>query len=227
VSTPGLATESLTYNTAACPGVGCGGRVTEITVTSANPKDGTRTLTPKYGYAPDTGFVSAVVDALGRTSSFTRDPVGRVTGAQLPLLSGTKESQNQLGLTYDKKGNVSTIALPSAASTPPVHSFPNYSPIDLLETYEPPQATPALTTRSTTYAYDLDGELTSAVVPDGSGSATVGVTYDSAEPRLRHGGSPRLGYDERREHPELCSDGAPADLRDVERPGLRKHRVDV
>jgi RHS repeat-associated protein len=199
VAVPAMGTSSFTYNTATCPGAGCGGRVTELTVASSNPKEGTRTVTPKYGYAPDTGFASGEVDSLGRTTSFSRDPVGRVTGALLPPLSGTTPAQNQLAVTYDKNGNVSTIALPSLSSTPPVHGFPSYSPIDLLETYEPPQATPALAARSTSYAYDFDGEPVSAEVPDGTGYATVSATYDGAgrvtevvDPK---GVTDSLGYD--------------------------------
>jgi RHS repeat-associated protein len=181
VSAPDVGTQSFTYDTSPCPGsAGCGGRVTGLTWTSSNPKEGTRTLTPKYGYSPDDGFLSALVDSLERTNSFSRDGVGRVTGAGLPVLSGTKATENQIQLSYDKNGNVARVAIPSAAASPPVHAFPSYSPIDLLQTYEPPQATPALTTRETLFAYDSDGELTSRSAPEASGYAKVSVLWDSA-----------------------------------------------
>jgi len=179
LAVPGLASRTLTYNTAACPagGEGCGGRLTSVTSTSAS--DGTRTWTNHYRYSPDTGFLSSVVDALGESVSWKRDPVGRPLTTQLPTLPSTTAVQNQVGTTFDLNGNLSTLSVPSTASAAPEHQFPLYSPIDLLETYSPPALSPALTTSSTSYAYNADAELTSIQLPDTSAYQTVGVSYDS------------------------------------------------
>ena len=179
VAIPSIAPQTVTYNTAACPagGEGCGGRVTSITATS--PADGTRTWASHYQYSPDTGFASSAVDAIGQTVSWTRDPVGRPLQTQLPDLTDTTAAQNQVGSTWDKNGNLSTLAVPSTASTPPTHSFPLYSPIDELETYSPPALSPPLATSNTTYGYNYDGQLTLLQVPNGAANQTVTPGYDS------------------------------------------------
>ena len=179
ITIPGIAPQTITYNTAACPagGEGCGGRVTSVTATS--PTDGTRTWTSHYQYSPDTGFASSAVDAIGQTVSWTRDPVGRPLQTQLPDLTDTTAAQNQVGSTWDKNGNLSTLAVPSTASTPPTHSFPLYSPIDELETYAPPALSPPLATSNTSYTYNYDGQLTLIQVPNGASTQTVTPGYDS------------------------------------------------
>jgi YD repeat-containing protein len=177
---PGIAPQTFTYNTAPCPGggEGCGGRLTQITATS--PSDGTRTWTTHYKYSPDTGYASSSVDPVGNTTSWTRDLVGRVLRTQLPNLGGTTAEQNQVTQTYDKNGNLSTLTVPSASSSPPTHTFPSYTGVDELATYTPPPLSPALATASTAYQYDDDGQPTVTQVPDDSTYDSVKRTYDSS-----------------------------------------------
>ena len=156
---------------------GCGGRITSVTATSA--ADGTRTWSKHYQYSPDTGFASSSVDAVGQTVSWTRDPVGRPLLTQLPDLPSTTAGQNQVGSTWDKNGNLSTLAVPSTESTAPTHSFPLYSPVDELQTYSPPAITPPLATSDTTYTYNFDGQLTSIQVPENAAPQAVSPGYDS------------------------------------------------
>ena len=183
LAVPGLAPESLTYNTAACPGggEGCGGRLTLITASSAS--DGTRTWTNHYQYSPDTGFASSIVDAVGETTAWMRDPLGRVLQTQLPDLTGTTDGQNQILATYDPNGNQSTLVVPSTSSPAPTHSFPLYSPIDDLETYSPPALSPPLATANTSYGYNVDEQLT-------SDEGTRQRHLPDGEPRLRQLRSP-------------------------------------
>jgi RHS repeat-associated protein len=180
VAIPGIAPTSIAYNTAPCPGggEGCGGRVTSVTATSGTGE--TRTWTTHYQYSPDTGFASSAVDALDQAISWTRDPVGRVLQTQLPNLTSTSSAaQNQVATTYDKNGNLSTLAVPSLTSPAPEHTFPSYSPIDDLATYSPPPLSPALVPSNTSYAYNYDEQLTSVVAPESSGSGTVSLGYDT------------------------------------------------
>jgi RHS repeat-associated protein len=179
LTVPAIAAESVSYNTTPCPagGEGCGGRVTSVTATI--PSDGTRSWTPHYKYGPDTGFASSVVDPLGEPVAWKRDPVGHVLQAQIPDLSGTTDAQNQVHATYDLNGNLSTLTLPSTATTAPVHTFPLYSPIDDLKTYEPPALTPALATSATSYTYNFDDQLTLVQVPDSATYDTINIGHDA------------------------------------------------
>jgi RHS repeat-associated protein len=178
LSIPGIAPAAFTYNTVACPGggEGCGGRLTKVTATS--PTDGTRTWTNHYRYSPDTGFSSSAVDALGQVVAWTRDPVGRPLHTQLPDLTSTTDGENQLHTTYDPNGNLSTVTVPSTASSAPTHAFPLYSQVDDLKTYAPPALSPPLATSNTSYTYNFDRQLTQIQVPDTATYQTVTAGYD-------------------------------------------------
>ena len=100
----------------------------------------------------------------------------------------------QIALRYDVDGNVTSITSPGRSS----HGF-TYSPVNLQDTYTPPDV--GIGPTATTYGYNLDKQLTTITRPDGQGvvfgydrkdgSATItaphGVTtlaYDPAKGQL-------------------------------------------
>jgi len=129
------------------------GRPTSVT-------QGTRSVT--YAYGSD-GLLASVTDPLLRTTSFTRDAIGRVLKQTLPDL-------REVSFTYDASGNVTSVTPP----TRPVHSF-TYTAADQPNNYIAP--TVGTETPVTTYAYNKDHQVTSVTRPDGS---FVGFTYDFA-----------------------------------------------
>lgn len=116
-------------------------------------------------YHPD-GTVESVTDAAGRTVSFTYDDAGRVKTQTLP-------DTRVIELDYDAKGNVIGITTPSLR----LHEFA-YSPTDQPRFYMPPDvpsAVPPLTNPDTEYRYNLSGQLTHIIRPDGQ---TIFLDYD-------------------------------------------------
>ncbi|MBF0292445.1 MAG: RHS repeat protein, partial [Nitrospinae bacterium] len=73
--------------------------------------------------------------------------------------------------TLDANGNVTSVAPPSR----PAHGFA-YTPVNLESSYNPPVVAGSGTT-STTYAYNLDKQLTRITRPDGQ---TIDYGYDTA-----------------------------------------------
>ena len=138
-----------------------------------------RTVT--YAYSPTSGYLESITDPLNRVVRFERDEAGRVTTQILPDL-------REIGITYDGNGNVTSVTPP----TRPAHGF-DYTLYDQLETYTPPPA--GFTPRATTYAYNLDGQVTSITRPDGQ---QIFPTYE-ASGRLDYvtipGGTIDTGYD--------------------------------
>jgi YD repeat-containing protein len=132
-----------------------GGRLSAIT-------QGARTTSYGY-YTPDTGFVKSITDPLGKTVTYSqRDPVGRITSTLL------QDGTSTIASSYDLDGNLAKLTPPAGAA----HGF-DYTPIDLLHDYLPPNLG---FSGNTTYAYNADRQLLSMVDPDG----TITRTYDSA-----------------------------------------------
>ena len=138
-----------------------------------------RTVT--YAYSPTSGYLESITDPLNRIVRFERDEAGRVTTQILPDL-------REIGISYDGNGNVTSVTPP----TRPAHDF-DYTLFDQLETYTPPEA--GFTPRATTYAYNLDGQVTAITRPDGQ---QIVPTYE-ASGRLDYvtipGGTIDTGYD--------------------------------
>jgi RHS repeat-associated protein len=107
------------------------------------------------------GFLGTLTDPLSRTVQFTYDAAGRVTTQTLP-------DGRVLTSTYDANGNVASITPPSR----PAHAF-TYTPLDLEGSYDPPDV--GVSPDATTYAYNLDRQLTTITRPDGT---TVTLAYD-------------------------------------------------
>jgi len=112
----------------------------------------------------DAGHLSALTDPLGRTISYGYDAAGRFTTQTLP---GGRTVQ----FAYDATGNIVSITPPGR----PAHSF-IYTPVDLQQTYTPPTVSGG-GTGTTSYAYNLDQQLSRNIRPDG---LAVDLTYDTA-----------------------------------------------
>jgi RHS repeat-associated protein len=162
ISYPGtqLASTNITYNDLGS-GEGNHGRVALVQMTPpTGSSDLPRTWTPKYDYTPnDTGFMSSMIDPLNRTYSYSRDPVGRVTVEQLPDWSPT-QTQNEIMVSYDSNGNVGSTTPPAQ----PAHNF-DYTTVNLLKDYYPPDTTPTLGDKNTQYTYNADRQPLTVVSP--------------------------------------------------------------
>jgi len=124
------------------------------------------------------GFVESIVDPLGRSTNFVLDPIGRIT-SELP--PGSASTQ----VAYDTNGSIESVTPP----TRPAHGF-TYDATARLSGYLPP-ALASVPTTETTFAYDVDHQLTSMVLPDG---AIIELTYAAASGRLQEIDTPLGTY---------------------------------
>jgi RHS repeat-associated protein len=141
----------------------------------------------QYAYKPgagtEKGYLASITDPLGRVTSFDYDAAGRVT-------QETRPGNRVIGYGYDANGNLTSVTPPSR----PEHDF-SFSPVDLLQDYNPPDVGFS-GARNTTYEYDDDQDLTKITRPDGTQNGTS-VTFhydDSSSPptrRLDHFTEPR------------------------------------
>src|SRR5262249_18031302 len=149
-TTPGLADVTYSYDAQ--------GRLQSV-------QQGTRIASVPFG---TDGRPATSTDALNRTTTYTRDAIGRVKTAQLP-------ASRMVAFTYDPNGNLSTLTPPGQ----PTHQF-GYTLEDIVNVYTPPTVTspPAspIGTQSTSSGYNLDGNLTGVTLPD---SRTIVPTYDA------------------------------------------------
>jgi YD repeat-containing protein len=142
---PGIIPVNFTYDTR--------GRLSDIV-------QSTRIYALKYDAQ---GNAANLTDPLSRTAGFEYDDSGRIT--KQTLLDG-----RQVKYTYDPSGNVITITPPGR----PGHDF-NYTLVDLIKTYIPPDI--GIGSTSTSYTYNIDRELIKITRPDG---AAIDIGYDSA-----------------------------------------------
>jgi RHS repeat-associated protein len=119
-----------------------------------------RTVTFAYDSA---GYLASVTDPLNRTASFEYDRAGRITRQALP-------DGRVISFTYDLNGNLASLAPPGR----PAHAF-DYTPVDLVSRYRPPDVNPG--GDDTLYTYNPDRQATRITRPDGQ---TIGAGYDSA-----------------------------------------------
>jgi RHS repeat-associated protein len=120
---------------------------------------GTRVNTLAYD---SNGFLASTTSPLGQTTSFTRDLAGRVTTETLP-------DGRVINYTYDDNGNLTSVTPPGKSA----HDF-SYTTVNLISAYTPPSLTG---TGATTFAYDVDRELTTITRSDGK---TLKYAYDKA-----------------------------------------------
>ncbi|MGH8474248.1 MAG: RHS repeat-associated core domain-containing protein [Methylococcales bacterium] len=115
-----------------------------------------------FGFSYNTdGYLSSVTDPLSRSIGYIYDAAGRVTQKTLP-------DGRVIGFGYDANGNLTSITPPGR----PAHGFA-YSPVDLRSSYTPPNVGVG---NQTTYAYNLDRQLTTITRPD---SQTLNFAYDT------------------------------------------------
>ena len=126
-----------------------------------------------WRYAYDTkGRLNTVTDTLNHQTQFGYDDIDRLKTETLP--------DNQVvNFDYDANGNLKTVTPPGQ----PAHTF-DFTAINLPQHYIPPAAngTGDNTNYTTTYSYNLDGQLKTILRPDG---ATVTLNYESGTGRLQ------------------------------------------
>jgi YD repeat-containing protein len=137
------------------------GRLSTITQgTGGNLRTSTLTYNSK-------NELTSIQDPLLRTVGLAYDLAGRITTQTLP-------DTRTIGYSYDANGNVTGITPPGK----PQHQF-GYTPVDLEQTYTPPDA--GFSLRATQYAYNLDKQLTTVTRPDGQ---TIQLGYEPTGGRL-------------------------------------------
>jgi len=113
----------------------------------------TRTMAHAYvAGGPSAGYLETITDPRLDTTTFTRDSLGRV-------LTKTRAGA-VTSFDWDEGGNRKSVIPPGK----PNHDMA-YTPVNLLETYDPPAA--GVTQPSTSYTYDLDRMLRTETRPDG------------------------------------------------------------
>jgi RHS repeat-associated protein len=122
-------------------------------------EQGDRRTEVRYG---DDGAVEALVDALGRETTFTTDELGRPTSVTWP-------GARALALRYDEHGNITRFTPPSSDAYDV-----EWDGQDLLARVDPPDAVPGVD-EFTTETRDADGRLTQ-VVRAAEGAVTVGYS---------------------------------------------------
>ncbi|HEX8699915.1 MAG TPA: RHS repeat-associated core domain-containing protein [Myxococcaceae bacterium] len=125
-------------------------------------KQGSRVVSWTY----DTqGQLETMTDPNSRVASFDYDDAGRMLGQTLP-------GGRHVGFGYDANGNLTALTPPGRAP----HGFA-YTAADAEQSYMPPSPLPGVPGVPTLYSYDLDGDITSKTLPDGT---RVEVERDSA-----------------------------------------------
>ncbi len=118
-----------------------------------------RGVTANYDSA---GWLATVIDPLGRSDGFARDPNGRIESWTLP-------DGRTVQYGYDLRGLPTAVTLPSGAT----YQF-GYTPLGQIASMDLPSINSA--TARTTYGYDGDRRLVSVGRPDGT---SVDLSYDS------------------------------------------------
>ncbi len=113
-------------------------------------------------YATD-GWLATTTDPLGRTTSLTRDLLGRVLTEKRPDLAETT-------FAYDPDGNTTQVVPPGK----PAHDF-TFDEREQLASYDPPILASGAT--PTGYSYNLDRQPTEVTQP---GPRLVDYQYDTA-----------------------------------------------
>ncbi len=104
----------------------------------------------------DQGNLESVTDPLNRTTRYTHDLLGRVTGIEY-------SDGSAVGFRYDSKGNLTVLTTP----TPADNSF-TWNGVDKLTSFTTPLGS------VTSYSYDTERKLTAVNLPSGK---TIANTY--------------------------------------------------
>ncbi|MBZ4417792.1 PA14 domain-containing protein [Myxococcus sp. RHSTA-1-4] len=165
----------------------------------ASVTQGVRTQTFDYhSSGAAKGWLASATDSLSRTTSFTQDAAGRLTGSMLP-------GPRALSFGYDAAGNLTSLTPPGK----PAHAF-DYTPNDVEDVYTPP-AVDGAGSVSTSATYNLDDQPSLVSFPD---STSASFTYDTGG-RLATVTTPRhtvtAGYSPTTGHLESLTDSAASD----------------
>lgn len=118
------------------------------------------TMTYKGGTGTDAGYLDTVTETISATESrgvqYGYDGAGRVI-AQTFL----SPDNRTIAFNYDATSNLSSVTPPGQ----PEHTF-DFTAVNLLDTYLPPEVDPSPTPRVTTYDYNVDRQLTEVMQPD-------------------------------------------------------------
>jgi YD repeat-containing protein len=109
--------------------------------------------------------VASETDPVGRVTSYTYDGAGRVT-------TQTNPDGRTIAFAYDASGNVTSVTPPGRSA----HTFTT-NLFDLVASYVPPFLGGSAGKMTTTYAYNLDKQITQIKRPDGK---TISFNYDPA-----------------------------------------------
>jgi RHS repeat-associated protein len=131
-------------------------------LSTATRGSGPDARTASFAY-DGSGYLAGFTDPLGRATSFDYDLAGRMAHQTLP-------DGQVITYTHDLNGNLASLAPPGR----PAHAF-EYTPVDLMSRYAPPDVNPG--SDDTLYAYNPDRQLTLTTRPDGQ---TIAAGYDSA-----------------------------------------------
>ncbi|WLE95637.1 MAG: RHS repeat-associated core domain-containing protein [Candidatus Electrothrix communis] len=132
VSVPGLFPTNYDYDEK--------GRLTSVTTDSR---------TVSLSYTGRGNFLASQTDPEGRTTSYTHDPVGRVTGI-------TRPDNSTVQFSYDSNGNMTVLTNPTATD----HAF-SYNKVNNQNTYQTPLS------GAYRYVYDKDRRLVQTSFPSG------------------------------------------------------------
>jgi RHS repeat-associated protein len=110
------------------------------------------------------GYLETITNALNQTTSFAPDGLGRT-------LTQTEPDGAVIGFSYDGNSNLTSVTPPGK----PEH-LQTYTPVDLMESYDPP-VLDDVPSPQTTYTYNADKQLTNTLRPDG---VSLTRSYDSA-----------------------------------------------
>ena len=158
------------------------GRIASVTV-APNGGGTPRVTTNTYdAFLP--GYLSTTQDPVGNVTTYDqRDQDGRILDVELPDFATVPRSH--VSTTYDENGNITSVTVPPATSLPSTHTFTD-TPVDLLESYTPPQVStatsgddPELATLATSYTYNGDRQVTTVDAPEGTGYQAVTHEYDT------------------------------------------------
>jgi RHS repeat-associated protein len=139
-----------------------------------------------FTYTPE-GLLGSITNPIGQVKSYTYDHAGRLIQYRMP-------DDRTIAFTYDSNGAVASVTPPGGS----LHTF-HYGLNGLIQDYIPPDIENART--NTSYAYNLDNQLTKITWPDGAvgqldydgtgraktvtiADRPVTFTYDSATGKL-------------------------------------------
>lgn len=125
----------------------------DLTSTTVDAGSGHLNLETRYAY-DITGNLTSIIDPKGNTTSYSYDSLRRQLTSTLP--ADAQGNTYTASMTYSPNGQVASMVQPVAYTG---------------------ASTKTLLTRTTTYTYDLAGELTSVLDPTGD---TTSYVYDGA-----------------------------------------------